>query len=147
MFIDSAKIFVKAGDGGRGCRSFYRDKYQRKGVPDGGDGGRGADIIICSDRNLYTLLDFKYNRHFRGAHGAHGSGNKKQGRGAAPVIIRVPVGTIVTDVKNNCILRDLISDKEEFVVARGGKGGLGNQHGIYEPTPGDLGRKKRFSLI
>jgi GTP-binding protein len=147
MFIDSAKIFVKAGDGGRGCRSFYRDKYQRRGIPDGGDGGRGADIIIIADRNLYTLLDFKYNRHFAGRHGAHGSGNNKKGKDAEPVIIRVPAGTIVKDIKSGCVLRDLKTDKEELVVARGGKGGLGNQHrNIAEPAEGEPGEEKDILL-
>ncbi|MCX5710132.1 MAG: GTPase ObgE, partial [Candidatus Omnitrophica bacterium] len=146
MFIDSAKIYVKAGDGGRGCRSFYRDKYQRSGVPDGGDGGKGADIIIIADRNLYTLLDFKYNRHFQGRHGAHGSGNNKKGKNAEAIIIRVPVGTIVKDINNDCVLRDFTADKEELLVARGGKGGLGNQHKIPEPTLGELGEEKQISL-
>ena len=145
MFIDNAKIYVKAGDGGKGCASFYRDKYQRFGIPDGGDGGRGADIIIKADRNLYTLLDFKYNRHFIGKHGAHGSGNKKKGREALPVIVRVPVGTIIKDIKNDCILRDLIRDQEEVVVACGGRGGLGNRHrNIREAAPGELGEEKEL---
>jgi GTP-binding protein len=147
MFIDNAKIFVKAGDGGRGCRSIYRDKYQRRGIPDGGDGGRGADIVIIADRNLYTLLDFKYNRHFEGRHGAHGSGNNKRGKDAETVVIRVPVGTIVKDLSNDCILRDLKTDKEELVIARGGKGGLGNQHkNIIEPTSGEPGEQKDIFL-
>ena len=147
MFIDNAKIYVKAGDGGKGCNSFYRDKYQRFGVPDGGDGGKGADIIIRADRNLYTLLDFKYNRHFTGKHGAHGSGNRKKGRVAQSIIIDVPVGTIIKDISNDCILRDLNKDQEEVVVARGGRGGLGNQHrNLLEPTPGESGEKRDLFL-
>jgi len=144
MFIDNAKIFVKGGDGGRGCRSIYRDKYQRRGIPDGGDGGRGTDIIIVADRNLYTLLDFKYNRHFLGKHGAHGSGNNKKGKDAKPIIIRVPVGTIVKDVKNNFVLRDFTTDQEELLVARGGRGGLGNQHDNIEPTSGEPGEEREL---
>ncbi len=145
MFIDQAKIYVKAGNGGRGCQSFYRDKYARYGIPNGGDGGRGADIIIKADRNLYTLLDFKYNRHFRGSNGAHASSNNKQGKGAPSVTIRVPCGTAVKDIKSSCVLRDLDKDQEEFIVARGGKGGRGNQHHI-QATDGQPGEEKELFL-
>lgn len=145
MFIDQAKIYVKGGSGGRGCRSFYRDKYQRRGIPDGGNGGRGADIIIRADRNLYTLLDFKYNRHFCGKHGGHGSGNNKKGKGAPDIIVRVPMGTTITDTKTNCLLRDLDKDTEEVIVALGGKGGLGNRY-RREATPGEPGEEKEILL-
>src|SRR4030042_1329021 len=107
MFIDSAKIYVRSGDGGKGCLSFYRDKYTRHGIPNGGDGGRGADIIVKADRNLHTLLDFQYNRHFYGSHGGHGSSKNKKGKDAQAVIIRVPCGTTIKDVKTGCALRDL----------------------------------------
>ncbi len=80
MFIDNVKIYVRGGKGGRGCRSLYRDKYTRKGIPNGGGGGKGADIILRADRNLHTLLDFSYNRHFYGLNGGHGSGNNKKGK-------------------------------------------------------------------
>ncbi len=145
MFIDQAKIYVKSGSGGKGCRSFYRDKYSRSGVPDGGDGGRGADIIVRADRNLHTLLDFQYNRHFTGKHGAHGSGNKKRGKDAPEIIIRVPQGTIVRDININCLLRDLDKDGDQVVVARGGKGGLGNRHRC-EATEGEPGLEKDLLL-
>ena len=145
IFIDHAKIFVKAGDGGRGCQSLYRDKYNRKGVPDGGSGGRGASIIFKADRNFSTLLDFKYNRHFTGAHGGHGSGKKKRGRDAHDVIVRVPVGTNILDLKTNCILRDLAVDEEEVIVARGGKGGIGNCY-RSEATPGEAGEARNIIL-
>lgn len=145
MFIDQAKIYVKGGNGGKGCRSFYRDKYARIGVPDGGDGGKGADIIIKADRNLYTLLDFNYNRHFYGSGGGHGSGNNKKGRGAQSIIIRVPVGTVVKDIKLNCVLRDLDKDQEEVIVAVGGKGGQGNKH-RRETTDGEPGEEKELLL-
>lgn len=128
-FIDQAKIYVRSGKGGKGCKSFYRDKYSRHPIPDGGDGGKGSDIIIKADRNLYTLLDFQYNRHFYGLDGGNGSGKNKKGKDVSPIIIRVPVGTIVKDIKTGCVLRDLDNDQEEFIVAYGGKGGLGNQHG------------------
>ena len=145
MFVDQARIKVKAGDGGRGCRSFYRDKYARNGIPDGGDGGDGADIVIRVDRNLYTLLDFKYNRHFIGKHGAHGSGNKRKGKGMPPVVILVPPGTVVKEVQTQCVLRDLKEDAEAFVVARGGKGGLGN-HAGKEAKEGERGEEKELVL-
>jgi GTP-binding protein len=147
VFIDNARIYVKAGDGGKGCNSFYRDKYQRSGIPDGGDGGRGADIIVRADRNLYTLLDFKYNRHFNGKHGTHGSGNRRKGSDAPAIVVRVPVGTVITDIKNNCILRDLDKDQEEVVVAKGGRGGLGNQHRkLEEATCAEAGEEKDLFL-
>ena len=145
MFIDQAKICVRAGKGGKGCQSFYRDKYTRVGIPDGGDGGEGSDIIIKADRNLCTLLDFKYNRHFYGLNGGHGSGNNKKGKGAADKIIRVPVGTTIKDIKTDCILRDLDKDREEVIVAYGGKGGLGNRH-HREATFGELGEEKELVL-
>lgn len=143
MFIDSAKIYVKAGSGGRGCTSFYRDKYARKGIPDGGDGGKGADITVRADRNLYTLLDYKYNRHFYGKHGVHGSGNNKRGRDAEGILIRVPPGTVIKDVNIDCVLRDLDHDGDEVIVALGGKGGSGNRH-RREATEGKPGEEREL---
>ncbi|MBN1912798.1 MAG: GTPase ObgE [Candidatus Omnitrophica bacterium] len=145
MFIDQAKIFVKAGSGGKGCNSFYRDKYTRQGIPDGGDGGSGADIIIRADRNLHTLLDFQYNRHFVGAHGGHGSGKNQKGKDAQAIIIRVPCGTVIKEAKTDCVLRDLTSDKEEVVAASGGKGGRGNQH-RRPVTEAQAGEEKELFL-
>jgi GTP-binding protein len=145
MFIDNAKIYVKGGNGGKGCRSFYRDKYTRRGIPDGGDGGKGADIIIRADRNLNTLLDFRYNKHFYGAHGGHGSGKNKKGKDATDVIILVPLGTVIKDIQSNCILRDLGYDQEELLVVRGGRGGRGNQH--KQPvTEAQSGEEKELLL-
>lgn len=146
MFIDHAKIFVKAGSGGKGCRSFYRDKYVRDGVPDGGNGGNGGDVIIRTDRNLFTLLDFKYNRHFQAQNGGHGSGKKKRGKDAPALIVRVPPGTLVVDEATQCVLRDLAHDAEEFVVAKGGAGGLGNTPRRDEPTPSEPG-EERFIIL
>ena len=145
MFIDRAKINVRSGDGGKGCQSFYRDKYTRHDIPNGGDGGRGADIIIRADRNLRTLLDFQYNRHFFGKHGEHGSSNNKKGKGALSVIIRVPCGTVIKDNQSGCVLRDLKSDQEEVIVATGGRGGIGNKH-IKEATLGQPGEEKDLLL-
>lgn len=145
MFIDQAKIYVKSGKGGKGCSSLYRDKYTRWGIPDGGDGGKGADIIIRADRNLLTLLDFKYNRHFQGLHGAHGSSKNKKGKGAEDIIIRVPIGTTVREIKTGCVLRDLGTDGEEVVVAYGGRGGLGNRR-RHLATDGLPGEEKELLL-
>jgi len=145
VLIDSVKIYVKAGNGGKGCHSFYRDKYTRQGIPDGGDGGKGADIIIKADRNLRTLLDFQYNRHFYGLKGGNGSGKNKKGKDASALIIRVPIGTVIKDFRTGCILRDLDKDQDEVVVADAGRGGLGNRH-HQEATDGELGEEKEILL-
>jgi GTPase len=138
MFIDNARIYVRGGKGGKGCTCFYRDKYTRYAVADGGDGGAGADIIVMADRNLHSLLDFQYNRHFYGKDGGHGSGKKKKGKSALPLVIKVPCGTIVKDAKTGCVLRSLDNDLDQVVVSAGGRGGKGNQdrHIVTEPqTP------------
>jgi GTP-binding protein len=139
MFVDQAKIHVKAGSGGNGCRSFYRDKYTRRGIPNGGDGGRGADIIIRADRNLKTLLDFRYRRDFLGQHGGHGGAKNKKGKDAPVLVIRVPAGTVIKDAASNCLLRDLVQDADELLVAKGGKPGVGNSHGreVRQGGPGE----------
>ena len=128
MLIDSVKIKLKAGNGGNGCNSLYTDKWTRRGIPDGGDGGKGADIILKSDRNLYTLLDFKYKSFFIGEKGKHGSGKGSKGKDAKNLIIMVPVGTLVRDMQHHCVLRDLDSDGDSVIIALGGRGGLGNRH-------------------
>lgn len=146
VFVDQAKIYVKAGDGGRGCSSMFRDKYMRWEKPDGGDGARGADIVIRADKNLFTLMDFHYKRHFRGANGGEGRSNNKTGRNAESLVIRLPVGTTITDAHNGCVLRDLKEDKEEFIVAAAGKGGLGNSRDKLEGSPGEIGEEKELIL-
>jgi len=128
LFIDQAKITVIAGNGGHGVVSFRREKFVPKGGPDGGDGGKGGDIIIKADSNLHTLLDFRYKRIFKAKAGKHGQGAKKSGHGGADLIIRVPCGTIIRNVETNDLVADLIESEQEFIVARGGKGGKGNQH-------------------
>ena len=139
VFVDQAKIYVKSGSGGKGCQSIYTDKFTRHGIPDGGDGGRGADIVVKADRNLRTLLDFRYKRHFLGPHGGHGSSKNKKGKDIPPLIIRVPCGTIITDARINCILGSLDIDQQELIVVRGGKGGLGNRKNrqVITPEPGE----------
>jgi len=127
MFVDEAKIFVKAGNGGNGVASFFRAKYVPKGGPDGGDGGRGGSVILEVDENLRTLMDFHYQRHFKAERGQHGSGGHKNGRNGADVVLKVPPGTLVRDEEGN-ILADLTEPGERVVIARGGMRGRGNAH-------------------
>lgn len=126
MFIDSAKIHVKAGDGGDGCRSYFRDNRVEHGKPNGGDGGDGGDVVLKADKGIYTLLDFQYQRHFKAENGKHGSSNNKAGAGGSDCLIKVPLGTVVTDMTTGCLIRDLNEDGMDVVVARGGRGGRGN---------------------
>ena len=128
MFIDEAKITVIAGNGGHGAVSFRREKYVPKGGPDGGDGGKGGDVIVRADHNLHTLLDFRYRRIFKAKSGKQGEGSQKTGKSGADVIIRVPCGTIIKDADTGQVLADLIHDGEQVIVAKGGKGGRGNAH-------------------
>ena len=125
-FIDEAKIFVKAGDGGRGCVSFRREKFVPRGGPDGGNGGKGGDIIIRAESSHRTLLDLKYKQHHVARHGGHGEGNNRTGRNSDDVEIIVPVGTLVKNADTGAILTDLRSDGQHFIVAKGGAGGKGN---------------------
>jgi GTP-binding protein len=127
-FVDSASIFVQAGDGGKGCVSFRREKYVPKGGPDGGDGGRGGHVWLRTNRQLTTLLDFKYRKKYIAVRGVHGQGARKTGRDGADVVIDVPCGTIVRNAETNEIIADLTGEDQEILIARGGKGGRGNQH-------------------
>lgn len=126
MFIDRAKISIKAGDGGDGMSSFRREKYVPKGGPDGGDGGRGGDIVLVADRNMNTLLDFRYKRKFKAEKGVAGQGGNKYGRNADDVMIKVPVGTLVYDEASGELIADLVEDGQQAIAARGGRGGRGN---------------------
>jgi len=128
VFVDSAKIYVKAGDGGKGCVSFRHEKFVPKGGPDGGDGGNGGSIVVKADANLATLLDFRYQRHYKAANGTNGQGARKTGRSAKNVIIKVPVGTIIRDSETGELLADLVQAGQEVPIAKGGDGGKGNQH-------------------
>jgi len=145
MFIDSAKIYVKAGRGGRGCESFYRDKYRRYPLPDGGRGGDGGDVVIGASRHLHTLIDFRYRKHFKAKLGKIGSSSKKQGARGEDCVINVPCGTQIFDVNLNLLLRDLKQDEETVVVARGGRGGRGNSGGV-EAQEGQPGEEKTLAL-
>lgn len=126
MFFDKAKIFVKAGDGGNGIVSFRREKYVPLGGPDGGDGGKGGDVIIEVDEGLRTLVDFRYQRHYKAKRGEHGMGAKKHGKDGENLIIKVPPGTVVRKEETGEVLVDLVSPEQRFLVARGGRGGRGN---------------------
>lgn len=125
-FIDEARITVKAGSGGNGCMSFRREKFVPKGGPDGGNGGKGGDVVICADRHLNTLLDFRYTRVYKAESGVHGQGSRKDGRWGKNAVIKVPCGTIVRDEPSGQELADLVDHGSEVIVARGGKGGRGN---------------------
>lgn len=127
-FIDEAKIFLKGGRGGNGCVSFRREKYRPYGGPDGGDGGKGGDIIFIADKQMSTLIDFKYRRHYFAKNGEHGKGSDMYGKSAEPLIIKVPVGTIVINDETNQIIADFTQDGQSKIIAKGGKGGLGNIH-------------------
>ncbi|MBN2008663.1 GTPase ObgE [candidate division KSB1 bacterium] len=126
MFIDYAKIMVQAGNGGNGCLSFRREKYIPKGGPDGGDGGKGGDIICEADSQLQTLLDFRYKKHFKAKNGQHGQGANKFGKQGDDVVIRIPVGTVVTNVETGEIIGDLTEKGQQIIIAKGGRGGKGN---------------------
>ena len=125
-FIDRVKIFVKAGHGGRGCVSFRREAYVPRGGPNGGDGGKGGDVIILADKQLGTLIDLKYQQQYRAHDGEHGRGKEQFGSDADDVIIRVPVGTIVNDAETRTTIVDLDDDGMGYTLARGGRGGKGN---------------------
>ncbi len=125
-FLDQAKIYIKAGNGGSGSASFRREKFIEYGGPDGGDGGDGGSIIIESDRNLNTLIDFRYAQHFKAQHGKPGSKRNKTGGNGKDLILKVPTGTQIYEEDNNTLIYDFTKNKEKYLVASGGKGGLGN---------------------
>ena len=127
-FVDYVKIHVSSGKGGSGSTHLRREKYVAKGGPDGGDGGRGGNIVFVSDKNLWTLYHFKFKKHFKAEHGHNGSKSRSSGANGKDEIIKIPVGTVVKDLESGKILFEPISDNEEKVVVPGGKGGLGNWH-------------------
>ncbi len=125
-FLDQVKIFVKAGDGGSGSASMRREKFIEFGGPDGGDGGNGASIILKAERNLNTLIDYRYTQHFKAEKGQNGMNKNKTGKNGKDLFLKVPIGTQIFEEDNKTLLFDFKNEKEEFVVANGGKGGLGN---------------------
>jgi GTP-binding protein len=153
VFIDEARIHVKAGDGGDGCVAFRREKYVPKGGPAGGDGGRGGDVIIEADENIGTLMELVGHHHYTARSGRNGEGRKRHGRDGADVLIRVPVGTILTDARTGIVLKDLDTHGQRVTVAAGGRGGRGNAHfatpvnqAPRHAEPGGLGQERELKL-
>lgn len=126
MFVDLAKIYIQSGDGGRGCVSFRREKYVPRGGPDGGDGGRGGNVIMVADAQLNTLLDHKYQQHYTCKRGGDGRGKQMHGADSPDMRVKVPVGTLIRDLDTGEVLGDLVEDGQVLVVAKGGRGGKGN---------------------
>ncbi len=145
IFIDCVEIEVKAGNGGNGCRSFYRRRGIRFPRADGGDGGKGGDVVLIADGNIHTLLDLQYRKHFVAENGGHGEGNHKKGENAPDCLIRVPAGTLVKDRDAGRVLRDLARTRERVIVVRGGEGGKGNKP-RRDATKGKPGEEKRLLL-
>ncbi len=153
MFIDEARILVKAGNGGNGCMAFRREKFVPKGGPSGGDGGRGGDVTLVASEHQNTLLKFRFNPEHKAERGRHGEGSNRTGADGASLEVEVPVGTIVYDEATGERLFDFTHDGERFIVARGGRGGRGNQHfatsthqAPTEHEPGREGQEKRLRL-
>ena len=128
MFIDRARIFVQSGKGGDGMSSFRHEKFVPKGGPNGGDGGQGGNVVLVADRNVNTLVDFRFRRLFKAKPGGKGEGSNKYGRNAEDLLITVPLGTIVKDEETGQIMADLSRDGQQAIVAKGGRGGRGNWH-------------------
>jgi GTP-binding protein len=152
-FIDEATVQVKAGDGGRGMASFRREKFVPMGGPDGGDGGRGGSVIAVADRNINTLLDFRYARTHHARNGEPGRGAEQYGKGAEDIILRVPVGTLITDLATGETVADFVTDGEQAMLAKGGQGGLGNIHfksstnrAPRQHTLGELGEERELKF-
>jgi GTP-binding protein len=152
-FFDEARIEVIAGDGGDGSAHFRREKFVPRGGPDGGDGGRGGSIIARADVNLNTLIDYRYTRIFRAKHGEPGRGRDCNGRGAEDVILRVPVGTVIRDADSGETIADLARDGDQALLAKGGKGGLGNlnfksstNRAPRQFTPGEPGERRNLEM-
>jgi GTP-binding protein len=153
MFIDRVTVRVDAGTGGSGASSFRREKFVPMGGPDGGDGGRGGDVLVRADRNLTTLLDFTYRDHWKAERGDHGSGSNKSGRSGETVVLPVPTGTIVRDAETGALLGEVLDDGETITVARGGRGGRGNakfasatHQAPREWEPGEDGEHRTLEL-
>lgn len=127
-FVDYVKVHVASGNGGKGSTHLRREKFVAMGGPDGGDGGRGGHIIIKGNKNLWTLVHYKFKRHFKAGHGEHGGKQRSTGADGEDVVLEVPLGTVIRDTENNAVLFEITEDQEEKIVAKGGKGGRGNWH-------------------
>jgi GTP-binding protein len=153
MFIDRVVVNVKAGDGGSGIISFRREKFVPLGGPDGGDGGRGGDVVVVGDANLSTLLDYTYRDSWSAPAGEHGSGSNKTGRSGSDVVLPVPIGTVIRDLESSELVGEVLEDGDRIVVARGGRGGKGNAHFVSsthqaprEYQPGEDGEARTLEL-
>jgi len=153
MFIDEVRIMVKAGDGGNGCVAFRREKFVPRGGPSGGDGGRGGDVVMQASQQHNTLIHFRYNPEHKAERGGHGEGSNCTGKDGASIILKVPVGTTVFDYETGELIHDFPLPNEKFVVAKGGRGGRGNQHfatpthqAPRESEPGRLGEERVYRL-
>ena len=144
-FVDVARIFIEGGNGGKGCESFYRDKYMRHPIPDGGNGGNGGDVIFIADSRIRTLLDYRFKQHYQGERGGHASSKNQTGKTGADCILRVPIGTIVRNFDTKLLIKDLVEHGQKVVVAQGGHGGRGNARNKI-PTPPKLGEKITIHL-
>ncbi|WP_442595215.1 GTPase ObgE [Neobacillus sp. D3-1R] len=135
MFVDQVKIFVKGGDGGNGMVAFRKEKYIPKGGPAGGDGGKGADVVFQVEEGLRTLIDFRYQRHFKANRGEHGMSKNQHGRGAQDMLVKVPPGTVVMDAETKEVIADLVEHGQRAVIAKGGRGGRGNSRFATPANP------------
>ena len=152
-FVDYVKVHLQSGDGGRGSAHLRREKYVAKGGPDGGDGGRGGHVILKGNKNLWTLLNFKFKRHFRASHGENGGKQRSTGADGQDVVLEVPLGTVVRDSDTGDLLCEITEDGQEEIVAKGGMGGRGNWH-FKSPTnqtpryaqPGTSGELRNLTL-
>lgn len=135
MFVDRVKVYVKGGDGGNGMVAFRREKYVPKGGPAGGDGGKGADVVFKVDEGLRTLMDFRYQRHFKAPRGEHGMSKNQHGKNAKEMVVKVPPGTVVTDAETNEVIADLTEHGQSAVIAKGGRGGRGNSRFATPANP------------
>ena len=153
MFLDFVTIYVKGGDGGSGEMSFRRETFVPQGGPNGGDGGRGGDVVMQADPQLTTLLDFRYQQHYRAPAGARGQGSDRTGRSGEPLVLRVPLGTLIRDADSGELIGEVLRPGEELVVARGGRGGRGNaafatatNQAPRRADPGEPGEERRIAL-
>ncbi|MSU49966.1 MAG: GTPase ObgE [Opitutus sp.] len=154
MFVDECTVKLAAGDGGRGCTSFRREKYEPWGGPNGGDGGRGGDVILVGDMNTNNLVDYKYQPHWRGERGEHGQGADCHGRDGKPGILKLPLGTVVIDLATNKPVAEIIVEGQQIVLCKGGNGGWGNTHfktstnrAPKRANPGLVGEAGNYRLI
>ncbi|HWL13971.1 MAG TPA: Obg family GTPase CgtA, partial [Opitutus sp.] len=154
MFVDECVVKLQAGDGGRGCISFRREKYEPWGGPNGGDGGRGGDVVLLGDDDTNNLVDYKYQPHWRAERGEHGLGSDQHGKDGAPRLLKMPLGTVVIDEATGKPVAELIEDGQRIVLCKGGNGGWGNTHfktstnrAPKRANPGQPGEGGTFRLV